>query len=155
MNKIAFRTLLTLALAFTSLNSFAGDHNKLLDLSEYRGKVVYLDFWASWCVPCRKSFPWMNEQQSKYSKQDFVIIAVNLDKKKSLANTFLTDNPANFQVIYDPKGELAKHYQIKGMPSSILFDRNGKPVKAHTGFFVKKKAEYEQEIELLVQTKAD
>jgi len=122
------------------------------DISQYRGKVVYLDFWASWCVPCRKSFPWLNQQQQKYSAEDFVIIAVNLDKKRSLAEVFMEENPASFKIIYDPKGKLAKKYQIKGMPSSVIFDRNGKAAFAHTGFFVKKKNEYEQEIQNLIDS---
>ena len=116
------------------------------DIGHYKGKVVYLDFWASWCVPCRKSFPWMNQLREKYSADDLVIIAVNLDKKKVLANEFLKENPAAFNIIYDAKGIIAKKFQIKGMPSSVIFDRNGKPVIAHTGFFVKKINKYEQEI---------
>jgi len=123
------------------------DINQSFDINQYKGKVVYLDFWASWCVPCRKSFPWMNQLQQKYSPDDLIIIAVNLDKKKSLAAEFLLENPAKFKIIYDPKGQLAKQFHIKGMPSSVIFDRNGKPVKAHTGFFTKKINEYEQEIQ--------
>jgi len=117
------------------------------DLSQYEGKVIYLDFWASWCVPCRKSFPWMNQLQQKHEDKDLVIVAINLDKKKSLADAFLLENPANFNIVYDPKGQLAKKFGIKGMPSSVIFDRNGKAVKAHTGFFVKKIDQYEQEIQ--------
>jgi len=117
-----------------------------LDLSEYQGKVVYLDFWASWCVPCRKSFPWMNKIQQQYSTDELVVIAVNLDKKRELADAFLRENPAKFKIIYDPKGLLAKKYHVKGMPSSAMFNRDGKPVVAHTGFFVKKIKEYEAEI---------
>ncbi len=126
------------------------DINQSFDINNYQGKAVYLDFWASWCVPCRKSFPWMNQLRKKYSEDDLVIIAVNLDKKKPLATEFLAENPANFSIIYDPKGLLAKHFHIKGMPSSVIFDRNGKPVKAHTGFFVKKIGEYEQEIQNVI-----
>lgn len=159
MNKFTIGSLLFLTLAILSIvdiSAAEADKNAppySFDLSNYQGKVVYLDFWASWCIPCRKSFPWMNQLRQKYSKDDLVIIAVNLDKKKSLANEFLSENPASFSIIYDQKGLLAKQFQIKGMPSSVIFDRNGKPKKAHTGFFVKKINEYEQEIQNLVNNK--
>ena len=118
----------------------------IVDLSNYKGKVVYLDFWASWCIPCRKSFPWMNKQLEQYSSEDLVIIAVNLDKKRELAEQFLIENPAKFSIVYDPKGQLAKFLKIKGMPSSVIFDRNGNPISAHTGFFEKKIELYENEL---------
>jgi len=130
----------------TALASDSSQSENILNLDQYKGKVVYLDFWASWCVPCRKSFPWMNQLQQKYSADELVIIAVNLDKKRILADKFLAENPAKFNVIYDPKGHLAKKFKIKGMPSSVIFDRNGKPIIAHTGFFIKKIDEYEQQI---------
>lgn len=145
MHKQIISTILLLASVFHAASSVAEEMP--LNLAEYKGKVVYLDFWASWCVPCRKSFPWMNTMQQQYSPDDLVIIAVNLDKKKELATSFLDENPANFKILYDPKGQLAKKFQIKGMPSSVIFDRNGKPVVAHTGFFIKKISDYEAEIQ--------
>ena len=143
LKQLTFFLILSLGVMVSS-NTVAKED--LLDLSKYKGKVVYLDFWASWCVPCRKSFPWMNKMQQQYSQKDLVIIAVNLDKKKELAAAFLQENPAQFNIMYDPKGTLAKKYQIKGMPSSIIFGRSGKPVIAHTGFFSKKIKLYENEI---------
>ena len=127
-------------------NVKAAESQPLFELSNYSGKVVYLDFWASWCVPCRKSFPWMNQLRQKYSKEELVIIAVNLDREHQLATEFLKTYPADFEVIFDPKGELAKKYQIPGMPSSILFDQQGKVITAHSGFFQDKIPEYELEI---------
>jgi thiol-disulfide isomerase/thioredoxin len=161
MKKLVVCSLILFTLTMLSTGHAKADKPALFDISQsfdinhYQGKVVYLDFWASWCVPCRKSFPWMNQLRQKYSKDDLVIIAVNLDKKKSLATEFLAENPATFNIIYDPKGQLAKHFHIKGMPSSVIFDRNGKPVKAHTGFFVKKIAEYEQEIQNIINKRQE
>lgn len=129
--------------------------NQPFDIKRYRGKVVYLDFWASWCIPCRKSFPWMNKIQAKYSQDKFVVVTINLDKKRALATSFLKEYPANFQVIYDPEGKLAKKYQIEGMPSSILFNSNGKPVSAHKGFFSKKIPKYEAEIQSLLTSQSN
>ena len=115
---------------------------------QHQGKVVYLDFWASWCVPCRKSFPWMNAIQKKYQQQGLVVLSVNLDAQKSLAEKFLQQIPADFAIIYDATGVLAKQFQLKGMPSSYLFDRQGKMISAHSGFNAKKQEKYQQEIEL-------
>ncbi|PHS13588.1 MAG: thioredoxin [Kangiella sp.] len=147
MKKFNF-IFLTVILCLTA-NSNASESEKL-DLKQYQGKVVYLDFWASWCIPCRKSFPWLNDLGKKHSSDELVIIAVNLDKKKSLATEFLNRYPANFKIIYDPKGLLAKKYKIKGMPSSVLFGKDGKPKYAHKGFFSSKIIDYEKEIDQLI-----
>ena len=149
-----FKTvIISFFLMFQSYN-LSAENAPFLDLEQYKGKVVYLDFWASWCIPCRKSFPWLNKLNTKYSQDDLVIIAVNLDKKKSLATEFLKRYPANFQIIYDPKGTLAKKYKIKGMPSSVLFGKDGRPKFAHKGFFASKIESYEKEIDqLIVQSK--
>jgi len=122
-------------------------------LEQYQGQVVYLDFWASWCGPCVKSFPWMNAIHKKYEQQGFAVISVNLDANKKLAEKFLVKNPASFAVIYDPKGKIAKHFAIQGMPSSMLIGRDGEIKSRHTGFFTKKIPEYEKEIEKLLSEK--
>ena len=119
-------------------------------LIEQKGKVVYVDFWASWCAPCRKSFPWMNKVQEKYKAQGFNVVSINLDAKRALAEKFLSETPANFTVIYDPKGSVAKHFKIQGMPSSMLIGRDGEIKSRHTGFFINKTPAYQQEIEQLL-----
>lgn len=105
-----------------------------VDLAALKGKVVYLDFWASWCAPCKQSFPWMNEIQSKYRDAGLQIVAVNLDTKAAEAQKFLSAVPANFSIAFDPKGESAQRYQVKAMPSSYLIDRKGNIQLVHTGF---------------------
>jgi cytochrome c biogenesis protein CcmG/thiol:disulfide interchange protein DsbE len=105
-----------------------------LDLSQYRGKVVYLDFWASWCLPCRQSFGWMNKLRDAYSDKDLVIIAVNLDTDREQAQAFLDKIPARFDIVYDPDGRTAEAYQLKGMPSSFLIDRKGRVTETTVGF---------------------
>ena len=121
--------------------------NKLSDLA---GQVVYLDFWASWCKPCRQSFPWMNQMQQKYAVQGLQIIAINLDTESSLAKDFLDKVPAQIPIIYDPEGNIASNYQLLGMPSSYLIDKKGKIRFAHKGFFTRTKPLYEQELVLLL-----
>ena len=105
-----------------------------IKLSDYKGKVVYLDFWASWCGPCKKSFPWMNAMQAKFGAQGFSVIAVNLDTNPEDSRQFLKVVAANFDIAFDVKGDVAKLFQIKGMPSSVLIDREGKVVMQHAGF---------------------
>ena len=119
------------------------------DLQEFHGKVIVLDFWASWCVPCRRSFPWMNSMQEKYADDGLVIIGVNLDAVDADAQAFLRETPADFQIINDPEGALAREHDVVAMPTSYIFDRDGKLVTRHLGFKVKRQDEYEA---LLVET---
>jgi len=119
-------------------------------LNDLRGQVVYVDFWASWCKPCRASFPWMNQMQAKYQDQGLHIIAVNLDEQRSDANSFLQKIPAEMTMVFDPNGNIATAYELVGMPSSYLIDRKGNIRFTHQGFFVAKQAAYEDELKLLL-----
>ena len=148
--RLLFKTFF-LALSLLISGNIANANEPIIEfeqaMAQYKGKVVYVDFWASWCVPCRKSFPWMNALQTKHQEQGFVVLSINLDAEKRLAQNFLQQVPANFAIIYDAKGKLARQFKIKGMPSSYLFDRQGKLISAHSGFNGKKQQEYENEIE--------
>lgn len=108
--------------------------SKKTRLSDYRGKVIYLDFWASWCTPCQASFPWLHKMQTRYRKQGLQVITVNLDKQQNLAKEFLRHHRTNFPVVYDPQGHIATRYGVKAMPSSYLIDRHGRIVRVHLGF---------------------
>lgn len=114
-----------------SLPSAAG---QTVSLSQQRGKIVYVDFWASWCGPCRQSFPWMNEMLSKYQSQGLEIIAVNLDNSRADADSFLEKNPASFTVVFDPTATMPPLYGVKGMPTSYLIDASGEIILQHAGF---------------------
>jgi cytochrome c biogenesis protein CcmG, thiol:disulfide interchange protein DsbE len=121
------------------LNGAAGAQK----LSALKGKVVYLDFWASWCGPCRQSFPFMNDMQAKYGAKGLQIVGVNLDAKKADADQFLASLPAKFTVAFDPKGDSAKTFAVKGMPSSVLIGADGKVLAVHQGFKDDDRAELE------------
>lgn len=125
--------------------------NGVIKLSDFKGQVIYLDFWASWCIPCRKSFPWMNEIQKRYGNKGFKVIAVNLDQEADKAKAFLDKIPANFTVAYDPEGVSATAYKVKGMPSSYLIDRTGKITFSHIGFRAKEIPAMEQKIKQLLK----
>lgn len=125
----------------------------MVELGKLKGKVVYVDFWASWCVPCRKSFPWMNELHKKYKDQGLEVVAVNLDKSREPIDEFLTKTPADFTIAYDPNGTMATTYKVSGMPSSYLIDRNGQLQVSHIGFRDKDKEELEGKIKELLAGK--
>jgi len=126
------------------------------DLSEYQNKVVYLDFWASWCAPCRQSFPWLNKMQAKYRDKGLVIIAVNLDRDVNKAYQFTEAFPASFLLYSDPKGILAQQYKITAMPSSYLFSAHGELADKHLGFKTSDVSRYEANIvKLLDQLPSD
>ena len=120
------------------------------NLERFQGKVIYLDFWASWCKPCQKSFPWMNSLGEKYSAERFQVVTINLDQESGDMHRFLTRVPASFDIYHDPSGHIAEQFQLEGMPTSYLIDANGKVVNKHIGFYQKKIAEYEKEIEELL-----
>jgi thiol-disulfide isomerase/thioredoxin len=103
-------------------------------LPSLKGKVVLLDFWASWCGPCRQSFPWMNDLEQRYGKDGLVIVAVNMDQDRELAQQFLAQVPAKFRIAYDPKGDLATQLDVSTMPSSFVIDRHGQIRERHKGF---------------------
>lgn len=125
--------------------------NGEVNLEQLRGKVVYLDFWASWCKPCVKSFPWMAEMKTAYQDKGLEIVAVNLDKDRKMADAFLEKVDINFQIAYDPAGDTASLYKLRGMPSSFLIGRDGKLYATHIGFRDKDKPKIEQAIKQLLK----
>jgi thiol-disulfide isomerase/thioredoxin len=141
--------LLLLLLVIAPLKAEIYDIGQL-DLASHKGKVVYLDFWASWCKPCRESFPWMNGLLSKYPADKFTVITINLDAESSEMQRFLGKIPAQFDIYHDASGSIAEKFQLEGMPTSYLIDSNGKVVSKHIGFYTSKISEYENEIEELL-----
>ena len=131
--------LLSVLLACAPLTAADND----LNLASYDGKVVVLDFWASWCVPCRRSFPWMNRMHAKYADDGLAIVAVNLDRSADDAARFLARYPAKFEIVYDPQGVLAKERGVEVMPTSIIIGRDGEIIDRHAGFKVRRQDEYE------------
>ncbi|OOV86566.1 TlpA disulfide reductase family protein [Oceanospirillum linum] len=119
-------------------------------LSDFKGKVVLVDFWASWCGPCRQSFPWMNQLQETYRAEGLEVVAINLDHEAGLAKEFLQDLPVQFTVLLDTDAQLPEEYGVIGMPSSYLIDRNGKIRAQHIGFHSDRVKAYEDNIKVLL-----
>lgn len=118
----------------------------LFDSKQHSGEVIYLDFWASWCGPCRQSFPWMNEMREKYAEQGLKVIAVSLDHDKDLARRFADEFEAEFTIGFDTRSELADQFDVRGLPASVLISRKGKMLAMHAGFNDEQAIEYESEI---------
>lgn len=126
-----------------SLNRFAG------------AKIIYLDFWASWCVPCRHSFPWLNAMQEKYGKDGLVIVGINVDPERADADRFLEKYPANFTLVMDPNGELAEQWRLQGMPSAVIVNAEGEELHRHIGFRNDREQDYEALLQDLLHTSQD
>jgi thiol-disulfide isomerase/thioredoxin len=120
------------------------------ELDGLRGRVVYLDFWASWCEPCRRSFPWMEQLKQSYEAQGLTIIAVNLDHDRADADSFLGRFKPDFQIRFDPSGEWAERFKLRGMPTSIVIDRHGAVRFTHVGFRPDDGPTYTRQIEELL-----
>jgi thiol-disulfide isomerase/thioredoxin len=137
-----------------ALGMIAPGHATGLDLSPYRGKVVYLDFWASWCTPCHLSFPWMNDIQETYGAEGLVVLAVNLDRNRAAADDFLATSRGQLNIVYDPKGDIAKQFNFKDMPTAILIGRDGKVHAVHSGFVTSQENSYLADVVSLLHQKA-
>jgi thiol-disulfide isomerase/thioredoxin len=115
-------------------------------LVDGKARVTYVDFWASWCGPCRESFPWMNRMQEKFGPQGLRIVAINLDAKRPDAQAFLAQLPARFELGFDAGGATARQFGVKTMPSSVLVGPDGKVIAVHQGFRPEDEAELERQI---------
>ncbi len=116
-----------------------------------QGKVVYVDFWASWCKPCKKSFPFLNQLQQRYQDKGLVVLAINLDKDPKEADRFLQHIPAGFTIAFDQQGDTAQQFHVQGMPSSYLVDRKGNIRVRHIGFREEDKVKLEQAVASLLK----
>jgi thiol-disulfide isomerase/thioredoxin len=117
-----------------------------VNLADFKGQVVYLDFWASWCGPCKQSFPYMNELQQRHAAQGLQVVAVNLDARREDADRFLAAMPARFTVAFDAKGDTARRFEVKAMPSSLVIGRDGRVAVLHKGFREEDRSELDQHI---------
>lgn len=126
---------------------------RVVALESLRGRVVYVDFWASWCGPCKRSFPWMNEIHKRYADQGLTVVAINVDKKREDAERFLARLPAQFTVVYDPSGATPAAWKAKSMPSSYLVDAKGTVTMIESGFRDERAAEVEERIRAALQVR--
>jgi thiol-disulfide isomerase/thioredoxin len=131
-------------LCLTTTLTARADNEQSTNLDAYLGQVVLLDFWASWCGPCRRSFPWMNAMRSKYAAQGLAVVAVNLDKEPEAAEKFLQHYPAQFDILFDSSASLAHQFGVETMPTSYVLDSQGAVIYTHHGFTTKRAPQLER-----------
>lgn len=137
-------------LALTLLGPQASAQSRQFNIADYKGKVVYLDFWASWCGPCKQSFPFMSGLKQQYGAKGLSVVTINLDKSPAQAAAFLKQVGVGLPVVYDSNGKIAKQYAVKDMPTSLVIDRSGNIRFTHKGFYPGKTADYTAHVAQLI-----
>ncbi len=131
-----------------ALKSASGEN---LRLSELRGEVVMINFWASWCGPCRQEMPLLDELYRQYSPMGFTILGVNVEEDSSKARQMLKDIPVDFPVVFDNKSTVSKLYDVVAMPSTVLVDRDGNIRYLHRGYKPGYEETYQQQVRALIR----
>ena len=131
-----------------SLASRAGQD---VSLAQYKGQVVMLNFWASWCGPCRQEMPLLESIYRKYGKMGFTMIGVNVEPDSNAANEWLKATPVSFPILYDRDSKVSKLYDVAGMPSTVIIDRTGKLRVLHRGYKPGDENEYLASIRTLIR----
>jgi peroxiredoxin len=124
---------------------------KNIKLSELRGQVVMINFWASWCGPCRQEMPILNQLYQRYEPMGFTLLGVNVEEDKAAADKVLREIPVNFPVLYDSKNQVSESYQVRAMPSTFLIDRDGKVRYLHKGYKPGYEDEYQKQVRELIR----
>lgn len=122
-----------------------------LRLSEHRGEVILLNFWASWCGPCRQEMPHLDALQKKYEPLGVNVIGVSVDKEPEKANQLLREIPVTFPVLYDTESLVSAAYNVAAMPTTVLIDRDGNMRYLHKGYKPGYEQQYEEQIKKLIR----
>ena len=156
--------MIRIVVVFTSSNTFAADIKAQapdftlaskdggnVRLQEQLGNVVLINFWASWCGPCREELPYLEALQQEYADLGFTILAVNVDEDPSKADILLNDIPVSFPVLFDVNDDVSKLYQVKAMPTTVIVDRDGNQRLLHHGYKSGDEVKYKQAIKALLR----
>jgi thiol-disulfide isomerase/thioredoxin len=125
--------------------------NTDLSLSDLKGQVVLINFWASWCGPCRQEMPVLEQLYKKYKPAGFALLGVNVEPKSADAEGFLKSTPVSFPILFDTDSKVSKLYEVSGMPSTVILDRSGKVRYVHHGYKPGEESEYLDQIRTLVR----
>ncbi len=120
-------------------------------LSELKGEVILLNFWASWCGPCRVEMPSLNKLHNKYKSIGFKVIGVNVEESNTNAKVFLKENKVSFPILWDKKNKVSKQYHVSAMPTTVLIDRDGKIRYIHKGYQAGDEKIYKKVIKQLIR----
>ena len=152
MIKVVVGIFAVLTLAGVSSGGVAGAD---LDLASHRGEVVVVDFWASWCKPCRAELPWLAAMQAEHGAAGLTVLTVNLDRKRADADELLASLGVALPVVHDPDGKLAEAHKLAGMPTSLVYDRDGTLRATRVGFVPEDEAKFEALLVNLLKESAD
>ena len=126
---------------------------KQLALNELRGQVVMINFWATWCGPCRQEMPLLEQMHKKYQPMGFTLVGINVEEDSSGAEAWLQKTPVTFPILFDRQNRVSKLYNVSGMPSSVLIDRKGNVRYLHRGYKAGDENTYLDHIRALVKEK--
>jgi peroxiredoxin len=124
---------------------------KTVNLAQYKGQVVMINFWATWCGPCRQEMPLLESIYKKYNKMGFTMLGVNVEPDASKAEDWLKSTPVSFPILFDTKSEVSKMYAVSGMPSTVIIDRKGNVRVIHRGYKPGDENSYQDNIRKLVR----
>jgi thiol-disulfide isomerase/thioredoxin len=134
-----------------SLESRAGGQLSLADL---KGQVVMINFWASWCGPCRQEFPALDQIYAKYKPMGFTLVGINVESEKADAEKFLGATPVSFPILFDPDNTVSGKYGVSAMPTTVLVDRQGRVRWQHRAYKPGDEAKYIEQIRAALREKA-
>lgn len=161
MRKLALILLVTVSCALSATASelsgpapdftLSSNQGKNLRLAEMRGEVVMINFWASWCGPCRQEMPILEELYNRYSRAGFTILGVNVEPDPADADKILKDIPVSFPILYDTESKVSQLYNVEAMPSTVIVDRNGNMRYLHRGYKPGYEDAYREQIKELIR----
>ena len=160
-NRIAVIAALAAALALPALAGSSGGPapqftleargGRDVSLAQYKGQVVMINFWASWCGPCRQEMPLLEGIYKKYGKLGFTLLGVNVEPDSQAAEEWLQQTPVSFPILFDKESKVSKLYDVAGMPSTVIIDRSGKLRVLHRGYKPGDENEYLDSIRTLIR----
>jgi peroxiredoxin len=124
---------------------------KPVALTDFKGQVVLINFWASWCGPCREEMPLLDELSTRYAPLGFTMLGVNVEEDSTAANGFLAGTPVNFHILYDRENKVSKLYDVIAMPSTVIVDRAGQIRYIHHGYESGNEHDYQDQIRALIR----
>jgi peroxiredoxin len=161
LTRIAVRTAALLAVTLPAFAittsapapqfSLAARGGKTVNLAQYKGQVVMINFWATWCGPCRQEMPLLESIYKKYNKMGFTLLGVNVEPDPKAADGWLKATPVSFPILFDTKSEVSKMYEVAGMPSTVIVDRKGNVRVIHRGYKPGDENVYQDNIRKLVR----
>ena len=123
---------------------------KVVSLAQFKGDVVMINFWASWCGPCRQEMPLLDSIYKQYKDMGFTLLGVNVEPHASSANAWLKQTPVSYPILYDPHSQVSQLYQVQAMPTTVIVDRRGIVRFVHSGYLPGDENQYMNSIRALI-----